>query len=182
SAGRPIQRIEVGDSKPIKAALADWRHQIEQRREQDSPQAAGKLRRLLWDKLAAALPADTRTVFLAPDAALHRLPWAALPGSKPGTILLEDYSLAVVPHGPFLLAQLRSQKRFGQGTGVPLAVGGVNYSDTPAALPDSVARGPSRDGAALPWKELKGSQRELELLQKVYGTGIVALTGPEAGV
>src|SRR5205823_5015157 len=103
--------------------LADWRRAIAARAA--SP-AAEALRRLVWDPLAGHLGPDTRTVYLAPDGALSRLPWAALPGAKPGTVLLEDHALAVVPHGPFLLGQLLEPRRPYDAEAV-LAVGGVRY-------------------------------------------------------
>ena len=105
-----------GRSGADRAALKDWLHLIEQRKEHEQPQAAEKLRRLLWEPIAERLPPDTRTVYLAPDAGLSRLPWAALPGRKPGSILLEDHALALVPNGHFLLGRLRSEGRFGKGT------------------------------------------------------------------
>jgi hypothetical protein len=33
----------------------------------------------------------------------------AFPGDKPGTIVLEDFALAMIPHAPFLLDKLRPQ-------------------------------------------------------------------------
>ena len=48
--------------------------------------------------------------------------------------------MALVPNGHFLLGQLRSEGRFGKGTGTPLVVGGI-------------------------WKDLPGTERELRLLQ-----------------
>ena len=179
----PVQRVELEEARPIEEALADWRHLIEQRKEHDSPEAANKLRRRVWDKIADHLPKDTQTVFLAPDADLTRLPWHALPGSKPGSILLEDHALAIVPHGPFLLEQLRSERRFGQGQGLPLVLGGVSYSEAPEPVAEAVAvRGPNREGAAVTWIPLKGSERELRLLQQLYGDKTVALQGRAAGV
>ncbi len=157
SRDRPVERIEVGEAEPIETALQDWRHLIEQRKEHDSPRVAEKLRRLLWEPIAERLPQGTRTVYLASDAGLSRLPWSALPGSKEGTLLLHDHALALVPHGTFLLEQLRSQRRFGQGSGVPLVVGGI-------------------------WKDLPGTQRELRLLQGLYGDKVVAVEGRAASV
>jgi CHAT domain-containing protein len=180
---QPVQRVELEDATAIEEALADWRHLIQQRKDDDSPAPARKLRRLFWDRIAEALPKETRTVFLAPDAALTWLPFPALPGSKPGTILLEDYTLALVPHGPFLLEQLRHQRNFGQGQGVPLVLGDVRYSEAPTPLSDAVAaRGPIREGAALSWSDLPGSARELRLLRKLTGDNTVVLDGRDAGV
>jgi len=181
--GRPVRRVELGEARAIEEALADWRHLIEQRREQDSPETAAKLRRLVWEPLLEALPQPTRTVFLAPDAALTRLPWSALPGRQRGTILLEDHALAVVPHGPFLLEQLTSPGRFDRGRSAALALGGVGYSDAPVPLETPApVRGPERDGAAVTWTDLPGSAREVRLLQKLYGAKVTHLEGSQADV
>jgi hypothetical protein len=89
--GQPVRRVELGQAQPIEQALAAWRQAIAQGL--DSP-AAGELRTLLWDKLAAHLPAkEGSAVYLCPDADLSALPWAALPGRARGTVLLEDHAL-----------------------------------------------------------------------------------------
>ena len=72
---------------------------------QDSP-AVADLHKLVWEPLAQYMPKGTTTVYLAPDGVLSRIPWAALPGDRPGTVLLEQYALATIPHAPFLLDRL----------------------------------------------------------------------------
>jgi tetratricopeptide (TPR) repeat protein/CHAT domain-containing protein len=186
--GRPtVRRVELKDAEAIEQALADWRHLIAQEREQDQSRPAAELRRLLWEPLRKALPGPTRLVFLAPDAALTRLPFAALPGSKPGTVLLKDHALAVVPHGPFLLEQLSSLTRFGKGREGALALGGIDYSAAPVPLSSTLPtptniHGPGREGTAGPWSDLPGSVRELRLLGKVYGNKLTRLEGSRADV
>src|SRR5207249_8547051 len=127
------RRVEFGDAAPINDALRRWLVALTgwrpdgpdaERRdlERQAAAAAADVRRLVWDKLAAALPADTRTVYLAPDGDLARLPWAALPGATAGSVLLERYAFAVVPHGAFLLDQLASPPRSPAGPEAVLAV------------------------------------------------------------
>src|SRR5262249_13681001 len=72
------------------------------------------------------------TVWLAPDASLSCLPWAALPGSKPGSVLLEDHALAVVPHGQMLLEGLQAKSRVCAEDGTLLLLGNVAYDQPPA--------------------------------------------------
>jgi CHAT domain-containing protein/Tfp pilus assembly protein PilF len=122
------QCVDLGPAKEIDDALRDWRAAIDQR--QDSP-AAARLRKLVWEPIAEKLPADAETVFLSPDGDLARLPWAALPGRNPDTVLLQDHALAVVPHGPFLLEQLRYPFRPQKGRDGLLALGGL-HADLPA--------------------------------------------------
>src|SRR5262249_21944091 len=99
--GNEPVRVDLGPAEPIEQALAAWRQDIARGRDSS---AAGELRRLLWEKLAPHLPARPgSTIYLCPDADLSALPWAALPGRVPGTVLLEEHALALVPHGPFLL-------------------------------------------------------------------------------
>ena len=116
SRDRPVERIEVGEAEPIEAALEDWLHLIGQRKEHEQPRVAEKLRRLLWEPIAERLTPDTGRSTWPRTPALSRLPWPALPGRKPGSILLEDHALALVPNGPFLLGQMRAEMRFGKGT------------------------------------------------------------------
>jgi hypothetical protein len=101
--GQGARRVELGPAEAIEQALAEWRQAIV--RGEDSP-AAAAVRRLVWEPIRMLLPEGTDTVYLSPDGDLARLPWAALPGDKDGSVLLEQYTLAVVPHGPFLLERL----------------------------------------------------------------------------
>ncbi len=92
--GVPAARVELGAAGPIEEAAARWRTAIEKGRAEGRDPAL--LRRLLWAPLAKHV-AGAKVVLIAPDEGLARLPWAALPGSKPGTYLIEDVALAVVP-------------------------------------------------------------------------------------
>ena len=181
----PVQRIELGPVAPIEDALADWRHAIDRR--SDSP-AAGVLRRLVWAPFAGLIGPDTQRVYLVPDGALARLPWAALPGSRPGTVLLEELSVAVVPHGPFLVQHLRRAEDGPAMTadGEVLTVGGVNYDEAPTPIgkpADQLAlnRGPDRDGATASWPYLRGTERELRLVGDLAGPRSRIVRGAEAG-
>src|SRR4029077_2801993 len=104
--GQATQRVELGPIIPIHQAVDDWRREIA---EQNSNTKAELLRRMVWEPLVAHLTADTETLYVSPDGPLGRLPWAALPGRKSGTILLEDHAVAVVPHGPYLLERLSAE-------------------------------------------------------------------------
>jgi CHAT domain-containing protein/Tfp pilus assembly protein PilF len=118
-----IVRVELDAAEPIDAAVRQWRDAIEERREETK--AAAELRRLVWDKLGAAIPPGTTTIYLATDGDLARLPWAALPVGG-GQVLLEKYAVAQVPHGLFLLDQLKNAKKR-EGSDSLLTLGGVDY-------------------------------------------------------
>jgi CHAT domain-containing protein len=97
----------------------------------------------VWEPLAQVLPPGTTTVYLACDGTPTRLPWGALPGRQPGTVLLEELALVVVPHGPFLLEQLMYPPQYPRGKEAVLALGGVDYGPAQdkgyAALPGTAA-------------------------------------------
>jgi CHAT domain-containing protein len=162
--GRPVRRVELGPAAPIEEALASWRRDIDR----NLNSAAGeRLRRLVWEPLAGHLPAgNDAVVYLSPDGELSALPWAALPGSKRGGVLLEDHAVALVPHGPFLLEQINRPAQAGGPGGVLLALGGVRYDRDPEPLkrpPGWVAVRPAdRGGKAGPWVDLPGSAAEVE--------------------
>src|SRR5262249_470752 len=149
--GQPTRRIELGPAAPIEKALERWRQDIA--RDLNS-EAAGRLRDLVWEKLAVHLAANTETVYLCPEGPLTALPWPALPGKKKGTALLEDLAIALVPHGPFRLERLREPAR-GNGPGALLALGGVAYDQAAVPLERKgaapVAHAPAPAGRRLRW-------------------------------
>jgi CHAT domain-containing protein/tetratricopeptide (TPR) repeat protein len=167
--GRPVVRVELGPSRPINRAVVAWREALA--RGGDGKEAQTQ-RRLVWEPLARHLPAKTRAVWLAPEAYLTAVPWAALPGSKPGTVLLEEHALAVVPHGAFLLEALTASRgRQPPEAGRLLAVGGVAYDSRPANGPaDKAGQRAAPPGAAgLTWKALPATTAELERVLALAG-------------
>jgi CHAT domain-containing protein len=164
--GRQAVRIELGPAEPIDKGLARWRADLTAGRDGE---AAGELRRLLWEPLARRLPAETTTVYLAPDGPLAQLPWAALPGQRAGTVLLEAHAPAVVPHGVFLLERLKEGPRPPRPDDLLLAVGAVAYGQRDAggkAAPQGAVPGQPR----LSWPPLPGTAAELDK--------VLALAGP----
>jgi tetratricopeptide (TPR) repeat protein len=160
--GGGVRRIELGEASPIDEAVAAWRGAIEKRKEEAV--ALGLLARRLWRPIFEHLPRDTRTLYLSPDSDLTRLPWVALPGAAPNTVLLDDYEggVGIVPHGPFLLGQLRKERAGDDRQGRVLAVGNVAYGPEPG------------EGAERFWKELRWSGSELRHLRAAAGDRPVA--------
>src|SRR5262249_39156452 len=119
------------------------------------------------------------------DGALTRLPWAALPGEQPGSVLLERYALATVPHARFLLARLRQP---GKSTvpGALLAVGGGRHADRPTPAEGTQPGTPvadaasNRDGALGPWDYQPGTEREVYRLGKLAGVSVRVVGGADA--
>jgi tetratricopeptide (TPR) repeat protein len=170
--GRPVERIDLGPARPIDEAVAQWRAAIVARR--PSP-AAESLRRLVWEPLARQFLPGTETVFIAPDGALTALPWAALPGDRPGTVLLEQYALATVPHAPFLLDRLTAPPRSQDDDGTVLALGGVAYDRAPRPVEDqktklellAVRQAETERGRGDGWKDLPGTAQELNSVARL---------------
>ncbi len=104
---------------------------------------------------------------MIPDGVLARVPWAALPGEKPGTYLIEDgFSVATATYPRQILDLLQAEPPSGNRH---LLVGGVDYNGAPGEAiaertPSQYAmttRGtperPDRD-----WKPLPGTGAEIQ--------------------
>jgi CHAT domain-containing protein len=118
--------VDLDTAARIEPVIGAWREGITSGKEIPAALPA-KARELVWEKVRKQLPATVRTVYVCPDAALYRLPFGALPGDKPGTILLEDFALATIPHVPFLLDKLWPQDGPAGAPAKTLVVGGVKY-------------------------------------------------------
>lgn len=181
-----VSRIELGPAKPMEDAIRVWRDAITGSAPRVPGDVPARVRQLVWDKVRNELPAGVKTVYLSPDLALTALPWAALPGDKPGTILLEDYALAVVPHAPFLLDKLWPDNADRRKPGGLLALGGVAYADGPATKPDdrlALSRSSPAVDKPLNWKPLPGAAAEAKgvaTLAKARKLSARLLTGTDA--
>ncbi|HVK11096.1 MAG TPA: CHAT domain-containing tetratricopeptide repeat protein, partial [Gemmataceae bacterium] len=170
----PVRRVELGPRKPIDEAVTSWRKAIAAGEVGDKSPAAAVLRQRVWDPVAAHLPADVETVFVCPDGDLARVPWAALPGRRPDTVLLEDHAVAVIPHAPFLLDRLADDPRPARADKV-VALGEVDYG--PAGKPYASLPGTAAELAGLtaaaggrPVEVLRGSAADLAGLRKALPT------------
>ena len=85
-----------------------------------------ELRKRLWEPLAAHLE-GVKVVLVSPDGPLHGLPWAALPGSHPGTFLVHEYAFAVVPVPQLLPELLRGKPRLANQQPSLLLAGGIAF-------------------------------------------------------
>ena len=172
--------VDVGSAEPIEKAVRLWREAVTGPGNEVSADIPAKVRELVWEKVHKELPAGVKVVYVSPDAGLTGVPWAALPGAKAGTIILEDHAVATIPHAPFLLDQLWSQddKTSRKPTAGALVVGGVAFDDAP---PAPAVRPPVGDaarhrgeppradksGEALKWLSLRGTELEADGLNKL---------------
>jgi CHAT domain-containing protein/Tfp pilus assembly protein PilF len=180
--GQPVKRVDLLQAQAIDQAVADWRTAIKEKR---TRAAAQNLRRLLWVPLAKHVPKDCHTLLLAHDSALTQLPWAALPISKEGRVLLEDFAVAVVPHGPYLLEQLSSPSGQEKETGRLLAVGAVQYDAKPQAAKENVVVASNRAAEwgdrKVVWKDLPSTRKELDrVMDRAGKRSVRRLTGAHA--
>ena len=152
--------VDLDSAEKVEPAVKVWRDGITANKEIPAALAA-RVRELVWAPVRKELPEGTRTLYLCPDADLCSLPFAALPGDKPNTSLLEDFALATVPHAPFLLDKLWPQEPIKNPPTSALVVGGVKYDAelAPGALAQSA--GPLlKPGQKLKWMPLPGTVLE----------------------
>ncbi len=139
--------VPLGAFRPIESALARWRQRVADRDTLlPDPATAAELRRLLWQPIEKYL-AGASTLLIVPDGPLCSLPFAALPGRKPGSYLLEEHAIGYLTSGRQLL--LPAPCRHGEGL---LALGGVDYGT--AARPT--------------WARLPGADRESAAVEAVF--------------
>ncbi len=160
-----VVRVELGPAEPIDKAVVLWREALTGPGKEVPADLPREVRLVVWDKIRPQLPRGVKTLYLCPDSTLTQLPWAALPGDKPGTILLEDHALAVLPHAPFLLDKLWPDDPRPEGRQRPegvLAVGGVAYDAEPRPSSALAKRGdpPLKPGQPLKWTTLQGAEAE----------------------
>jgi CHAT domain-containing protein len=145
--------VPLGPAQEIDRAVHAWRQAVQAHR--DPGPSAAELAKRLWQPLRPHL-AGCDTVLLAPDGVLTGLAFAALPGSKAGTYLLEEVALGYVSSGRHLL-ELAAPADGPRGTGL-LAVGGLAYGEPPAQAAQA------RKG----YRYLPGTRREAEQVGRLF--------------
>lgn len=120
--------VDLGAVGPLNEAIETWRSSFGM---SDEGRAAGQLlRERIWEPLLEHI-GNARTVLVSTDGVLGRLPLGALPGKEPGTYLLEDHRLAMIPV-PQLLPSLVSETGKKELSRELLLMGGVDYDAEPA--------------------------------------------------
>lgn len=187
--GYSVDWVHLGSAKEINDAVIQWLRQIEQEQGlANSPDHPAQfLRTRLWDKLQPHLNRISHVVIL-PDSQLCFLPWAALPGKKPGTFLLEDITLSTALNGQELYRQLITSPEEKAGL---LLVGGVDYDHrtqhpTPSSKPEpallataecpAIRRSPAvvDPGKRPRWPFLPGTEQETKTLHTLWSNSETA--------
>jgi CHAT domain-containing protein len=163
---RPLVRVDLGAAQPIEQAATAWRQTLTQRGA--ATDAGRALHKRLWQPLAKHL-SGAKTVLISPDGVLGVVPFAALPGSKEGSYLIEDVALAVVPVPqllPQMLAPVPRERRLKPSL---LVVGDVNFDSTQTAVASVVDRSAPR-GALKGWPRLPATQAEAAAVKDSFTT------------
>jgi tetratricopeptide (TPR) repeat protein/CHAT domain-containing protein len=185
--------VPLGKTEDIDEAVQAWRDAV--LRGQNSDAEGARLAGLVWRPLVKHL-GDARTILLAPGGPLALVSFAALPGSKPGTYLLEERAIGYVTSGRHLL-ELAADAERPKSAGL-LALGGLDYGPRPegstaVAVKDG-SRGLERSPDINPnlflqsayWKPLPGTRFEAEGVVRAYrdhfheGPAALLLAGTEA--
>jgi CHAT domain-containing protein/tetratricopeptide (TPR) repeat protein len=193
--GGEVRLFDLGEMEPIEAAIEQWRASFGASAE---AQAAGALlRERLWAPLEEAI-GDASLVLVSPDGALGKLPFAALPGRKPGTYLIEDVSLALVPVPRLIPELVRTERAAEELDRELLLVGGVDYDQregdrgAPRWSDEELSavariRGTARETAeGLRWGALPGTSGEAAAIGGLFsvgdggGAGVMVLEGAAA--
>ncbi len=179
---KSVVRVELGAAAPTDTAIRKWREQITANPAATDFAPAQWLAQSIWKPLESVFPDGTEIVLLCPDGPLTALPWSALPGREPGSVLLERFAFATVPYGDFLLEQLgspASERR----VNAMLAVGGVDYDSSQSSPPNRTMRAPPNTAEPYEWPHLLGTQQEVAGLVEIAtptGTQVSRLSGSDA--
>ena len=126
--GWPVALVPLGPARAIDGSILSWRRALEERRAAELRAAAAELGRRIWEPLRPHL-GDARTVLIAPDGNLAFFPFAALPGGRPGSYLIEDLAIGYVASGRSAIEAL-TDPQGPAGLGL-LAVGDVDFRADP---------------------------------------------------
>jgi CHAT domain-containing protein/tetratricopeptide (TPR) repeat protein len=158
--GEPIVPIDLGPAEAINKAVETWR--LGFGTTEESAKAGQFLRNHVWKKFEPQLKGIDK-VILSPDKALARIPFAALPGSKPGSYLIEEYQLAsiAVPQLlPDLLNAPNASKRSSL-IGDLLVLGNIDYGTTTEQPRDDSLVGSD-------FQPLSETKQEIESISQLY--------------
>jgi len=128
--------VPLGPAQQLAALIDAWRasHGAGKKPADGQPDPGAELRKRLWEPLAAHLE-GVSVVLVSPDGPLTGLPWAALPGSQPGTYLVHEYAFAIIPVPQLLPELLRGAPRSASEQPSLLLAGGIDFGEqnAPAA-------------------------------------------------
>lgn len=157
--GWSVAWVPLGPADVVDTHVARWRATFDPSRPTKFNRPGrhpAELRALIWQPLEDHLE-ECQTVIVSPDGDLHFLPWAALPGHRAGSFLIEDYALSMAPGAWTMAVLLNSPESVG---GRPLIAGGVNYG--------IAAESANVDAIRAVWQELPATAREAQSIAALW--------------
>jgi tetratricopeptide (TPR) repeat protein/CHAT domain-containing protein len=148
---RAAELVPLKAAAPVEAALRSWRLAVTSGAGNPRAEGARLLRARLWRPVEEHL-GGIDTVLIAPDGALAQLPFAALPGRKAGSVLLEEYALGYLSGGRQLLDP-PGKKHLSAGL---LALGGPDFGL------------PRRREESSAWQALPGAEEETRRIEAIF--------------
>ncbi len=179
--GKPV-RVDLGPAVKIDAAVAALAEQVADAEEKDWGKPARAVRDLVLAPLLRKLGAQDGTLVLCPDGALTTLPFAALPGAKPGTSLGAQFLLEHVVAAQDLVPW-NATRTSGQGA---LLLGGVDYRSASGPTTDAAAERPPEDAPrhraprGRAFVSLPGTKAEAAAIAGLLGASTRTLSGSQA--
>ena len=161
----PIVRVDLGPAACVTEAVRAWLAS----KKVPSPAAGADLSRLVWQPLRPHLK-GARTVLISPDGALTGFPFAALPGSKPGSYLIEERGEPTITAVtvPQMLPDLLKTPTPDGSQNLPslLVVGGVDYGSVRQV--DATDRITKHPVLGREWRNLTGGRVEATLVSDLF--------------
>ncbi len=177
----PALRIGLGPAAAAEAAVGRFLPLLKGGGTGGMP--AAPLKRLIWLPLEKYLE-GAKVVLVSPDGVLGKVPFAALPGRRPGSYLIEDVAIAVVPVPSALPDLTRPVPEGERHPPSLLVVSGVDYDRAAAARGGDGTRSAPL-GARQQWEPLPGAADEAAGVVTAYKArfkgGAEALGGTDAG-
>jgi CHAT domain-containing protein/Tfp pilus assembly protein PilF len=106
--GPSARLVPLGEAAPLDAAIHSWRKATTRGRLDEA--ADRRLRELLWEPLAKALPEETTRLFVAPDGEVALVPFEAI-RLEDGTFLIEKLSISYLGTGRDLMPRPRPRQQ-----------------------------------------------------------------------
>lgn len=184
--------VDLGELEPVRKAIEQLGQQVSEdhrRAIQNFETAGQKLRERLWLPIENSF-AGRKTVLISPSDVLGQIPFAALPGKKKGSYLIEEFDICSVPI-PQILPQLianEDKTETQQSTTEVLLVGDVGYNSRVNATSEENSTHvnvPVQRKQIENWDSLEFTGAEIGSLKKMFQSStqtyrVVSLTGDQA--
>ena len=167
---KEVRAIDLGDVASLKTLVQTWRQDFGQ--SAASTVAASELKKRIWQPLEKHLDGIS-VVYVSPDGILGKFPLAVLPGKRPGSYLIEDLAIVILPV-PQGLPAMTSSPSLDSGDDRFCLVGGVDYEQAAAPETQSTPTGSMtlavRGGQWQAFDPLPGTETEINEIESLIRT------------